>query len=74
MNMNYDYPTTIFRSICAQIYEFPVENAYLKCLLVNFQGQNEKLSIIPEGKVTFLCSFQLFKMSDYKVVSIIIIL
>ena len=49
MNLNYNYPTTIFRSIFARMYNFSGRNIYIyNFYLRTFQGQNEKLQIIPE--------------------------
>ena len=40
MSMNYNYPTTIFRSIFAQMYKFLVEKYIFTILLMNFSRSN----------------------------------
>ena len=40
MNMNYTYPTTIFRSILPKMYKFLVEKDIFSFLLMNFSRSN----------------------------------
>ena len=43
MNMNYNYPTTIYRSIFTQMFKFLVETyTFTIFALLTFQGHNEK--------------------------------
>ena len=43
MNINYNCPTTIYRSIFAQMYKFLDENIYLHFLLINFSRSKWKI-------------------------------
>ena len=45
INMNYNYPTTIFRSIFAQNVQISVENIYLQFLLMNFSRSKWKKNV-----------------------------
>ena len=44
INMNYNYPTTIWESIFAQMYKFLVEkNVFFQFLLINFSRSKAKI-------------------------------
>ena len=43
MNMNYNYPTTIFRSILPKMYQFLVKTYIFTISTCEIQDQNEKL-------------------------------
>ena len=47
MNMNYNYPTKIYKYF-AWMYKFLVENIFLQFWLMNFSWLNQKLQLIPE--------------------------